>query len=142
MLLPYVTATFIVTPLPEKKIACKNSLHSKTVWQLLGVIFAVFSGPDLIANLFDRLKIMDPSFITCDDIGRLLFVISWRHLKQIFGHFNQLPPLLVSQQMWHPSSRNILDFQMLPLPSNQCLCLLLDGKTTVRVLFYFLLVFT
>ena len=37
--------------------------------------FAVFSGPDLIANLSDGLKIMDPGFITCDDIGKLLFVI-------------------------------------------------------------------
>ena len=51
--------------------------------------FAVFSGPDLIANLSDRLKIMDPGFITCD-IGKLLFVIFWKHLKQLFGHFNPL----------------------------------------------------
>ena len=35
--------------------------------------FAVFSGQDLIANLSDRLKIMDPGFITCDDIGKLPF---------------------------------------------------------------------
>ena len=35
--------------------------------------FAVFSGPDLIANLSDGLKIMDPGFIICDDIGKLLF---------------------------------------------------------------------
>ena len=41
--------------------------------------FAVFSGPDLIANLSDVLKIMNPSFITCDDIVKLLFDIS---LKQ------------------------------------------------------------
>ena len=75
--------------------------------------FPVFSGPDLIANLSDRLKIMDPGFITCDDIGKLLFVIFWKHLKQLFGHFNPLPLLLVSQQMWHPSSRNLSDFQML-----------------------------
>ena len=34
--------------------------------------FAVFSGPDLIANLSDLLKIIDTSFITCDDIGKLL----------------------------------------------------------------------
>ena len=74
---------------------------------------AAFNSLDLIANLFDRLKIMDPSFITCDDIGKLPFVISWRHLKPLFGHFNQLPSLLISQQMWHPSSRNLLDFQML-----------------------------
>ena len=75
--------------------------------------FAVFSGPDLIANLSDGLKIMDPGFITCDDIGKLLFVIFWKHLKQLFGHFNPLPLLLVSQQMWYPSSRNLSDFQML-----------------------------
>ena len=37
--------------------------------------FAVFRGPDLIANLSDGLKIMDPGFITCDKIGKLLFVI-------------------------------------------------------------------
>ena len=47
--------------------------------------FAVFSGPDLIANLSVGLKIMDPGFITCDDIGKLLFVIFWKHLKQLFG---------------------------------------------------------
>ena len=75
--------------------------------------FAVFSGPDLIDNLSDELRIMDPGFITCDDIGKLLFVIFWKHLKQLFGHFNPLPLLLVSQQMWHPSSRNLSDFQML-----------------------------
>ena len=48
--------------------------------------FAVFSGPDLIANLSDGLRIMDLGFITCDDIGKLLFVIFWKHLKQLFGH--------------------------------------------------------
>ena len=47
--------------------------------------FAVFSGQDLIANLSDGLKIMDPGFITCDDIRKLLFVIFWKHLKQLFG---------------------------------------------------------
>ena len=61
--------------------------------------FAVFRGPDLIANLSDRIKIMDPGFITCDDIGRLLFVIFWKRLKQLFGHFSLLPLLLISQQM-------------------------------------------
>ena len=35
--------------------------------------FAVFSGPDLIANLSDGLKIMDPGFITCDDIWQTAF---------------------------------------------------------------------
>ena len=38
--------------------------------------FAVLSGPDFIANLSDGLKIMDPSFITCDDIGKLIVAIS------------------------------------------------------------------
>ena len=33
--------------------------------------FAVIRGPDLIANLSDGLKIIDPGFITCDDIGNL-----------------------------------------------------------------------
>ena len=33
--------------------------------------FAVFRGPDLIANLSDGLKIIDQGFITCDDIGKL-----------------------------------------------------------------------
>ena len=31
--------------------------------------FAVFRGPDRIANLSDRLKIMDPGFIKCDEIA-------------------------------------------------------------------------
>ena len=69
--------------------------------------FAVFSGPYLIANLSDGLKIMDPGFITCDDIGKLLFVI----LETFEAAF--WPLLLISQQMWHPSSRNLSDFQML-----------------------------
>ena len=75
--------------------------------------FAVFSGPDLIANLSDVLKIIDISFITCDDIGKVLFVTSLKHLKQLFGHFNPLSVLLISQQLWHTSSKNLLDFQML-----------------------------
>lgn len=112
MLLPFFTGTFIATPSPEKKIAYKTFFVLKerlaNYWA-----FAVFSGPDLIANLSDGLKIMDLGFITCDDIGKLLFVIFWKHLKQLFGHFNPLPLLLVSQQMWHPSSRNLSDFQML-----------------------------
>jgi hypothetical protein len=33
--------------------------------------FVVFSGPDCVANFSDGLKIMDPSVITCDDIGKL-----------------------------------------------------------------------
>ena len=32
---------------------------------------AMFSSPDFIANLSDGLKIIDPIFITCDDIGKL-----------------------------------------------------------------------
>ena len=34
----------------------------------------MFCGLNLIANLSDGLKIMDPCFITCDKIGKLLFV--------------------------------------------------------------------
>ena len=47
--------------------------------------FAVFRGQYCIANLSNGLKIMDPSFITCDYIGKLLFVISWKHLKQLLA---------------------------------------------------------
>ena len=75
--------------------------------------FAVFSDPYFIANLFDGLKIMDPNFITCGNIGKLLFVISWKHFKQLFDHFNSLSVLLSSQQIWHSPSKNLLDFQML-----------------------------
>ena len=32
-----------------------------------------------------------------------------------FGHFDPLPLLLISQQMWHPSSGNLSDFQLLLL---------------------------
>ena len=76
---------------------------------------AMFSGPDFIANLSDGLKIIDPIFITCDDIGKLLFVTSLKHLKQLCGRFKQLSVLLSSQLMWHPSSKNLSDFQMLLL---------------------------
>ena len=48
---------------------------------------AMFSGPDFIAKLSDGLKIIDPIFITCDDISKLLFVTSLKKLKHIFGHF-------------------------------------------------------
>ena len=73
----------------------------------------MYSCLDFIANLSDGLKIVDPSFNTCDDICKLLFVISWKHMKQLFGHFNPLSVLLTSQKMWHPSSKNLSDFQML-----------------------------
>ena len=43
----------------------------------------MFRGPDFIAKLSDGLKIIDPIFITCDDIGKLLFVTSLKHLKHI-----------------------------------------------------------
>ena len=75
--------------------------------------FAVFSGPDLIANLSDGLKIMDPGFITCDDIGKLLFCHILETFETALWPFNPLPLLLVSQQLWHPSSRNLSDLQML-----------------------------
>ena len=35
----------------------------------------MFRGPDLTANLSDGLKIMGPGLMTCDEIGKLLFVI-------------------------------------------------------------------
>ena len=73
----------------------------------------MFSGRDFIANLSDRLKIIDKIFIPCDDIAKLLIVISLNYFKQLFGHFNPSSVLLITQQMWHPSSENISDFQML-----------------------------
>ena len=109
MFLPFSTSTFIATHSPEEKIAYQNYLALKDRL----ATFAVLSGPDLIANLSDVLKIIDASFITCDDIGKLLFVTSLKHLKQLFGNFNPLSVLLISQQMWHPSSKNLSDFQML-----------------------------
>ena len=105
--LPFSTGTFIATPSPENKIAYQTYL-ALNYWA-----FTVFSGPDLIANLSDVLKIVDTSFITCDDIGKLLFVTTLKHLEQVFGRFNPLSVLLISQQMWHPSSKNPSDFQML-----------------------------
>ena len=95
----------------RRKLHTKPSLHSK----LFGNNWAsvMFSGPDFIAQLSDRLKIIDPIFITHHDIGKLLFVTSLKHLKQLFGHFNPLSVLLIIQQMWHPSSKNLSDFQML-----------------------------
>ena len=49
----------------------------------------MFSDPDYIANLFDRLKIIEPIFITCEEIGKLLFVLSLKHLKQLFMQYHE-----------------------------------------------------
>ena len=103
---------FIATPSPEKKIAYQTFLCTQRPF---GNYWAstMFSGPDFIANLSDGLKIKDPVFITCDEIAKLHFVTSLKHLKQLFGHFNPMFVLLISQQMWHPSSKILSDFQML-----------------------------
>ena len=74
---------------------------------------AMFRGPDFIAKLSNGLKIIDQIFITCDDIGKLLFVTSLKNLKHLFGHFIPLSVLFISQQMWYPSSKNLSDFQVL-----------------------------
>ena len=68
MHLLFSTITFIATPSPEKKIAYKTFFVFDNYWA-----FVVFSGPDLVANLSDGLKIMNPRFITSYDIGKLLF---------------------------------------------------------------------
>jgi hypothetical protein len=47
--------------------------------------FVLLSGPDFVAYFSDGLKIMNPSFITCDNIGKLFFVIFWKHLKQLLA---------------------------------------------------------
>ena len=51
----------------------------------------MFRGPDFIAKISDGLKIIDPIFITCDDIGKLLFVTSLKHLKHTVSHFSYAP---------------------------------------------------
>ena len=84
----------------RRRLHTKSSLHSKNVWQLLGV--CCVSWPRSYASLSDVLKIIDP--------GSIIF---WKHLKQLLALFNLLPLLLISQQMWHSSSRNLSDFQML-----------------------------
>ena len=60
--------TFIATPSPEQKIAYQTFFALKVFfgnyWSS-----AMFGGPDFFANLSDWLKIIDPIFITCDDIG-------------------------------------------------------------------------
>ena len=73
----------------------------------------MFRGPDFIAKLSDGLKKIDPIFITCDDIAKLIFVTSLKHLKHLFGHSNPLSVLFISLKMWHPSSKNLSDFQMI-----------------------------
>ena len=107
----FYTGAFIATPSPEKKLHTKLPCIQRPFGNYWA--FAVFSGPEFIANLSDGLKIINPIFITCDDIGKLLFVTSLKHLKQLFGHFNPFSVLLISQQMWHPSSKIFSDFQML-----------------------------
>ena len=107
--LPFSTGTLIATPSPEKKIAIPNIPCTQRPFDNYWAS-ALFSGPYFIANLADELKIMDLIFITCDDIGKLLFVISLKHLKQLFDHFNPLSVLLISQQMWHPSRKNLSKF--------------------------------
>ena len=106
--LPFSTCTFIATPSPEK-----NPCTQRPFCKYCKCAFAVFSGSDFIAKLSDGLKIVDPSFITYDDIGKLLFVIIWKHLKQLFGHFNPWFVLLISQHMWHSSSKHLSDSKML-----------------------------
>ena len=106
MLLPFSTSTFIATLSPEKNPCTQRPFCNYCA-------FAVLSDSDFIDKLSDGLKIVDPSFITCGDIGKLLFVIIWKHLKQPFGYFNPLTVLLISQHMWHPSSKNLSDCQML-----------------------------
>ena len=110
--LPFITGTLIATLSPEKKISYQTFLALKDCLAIIGRLL-LFSCPVFIANLFVGLKLMDPSFITCDVISKLLFVISLTHFKQRFGHFNPLSVLLFSQQMWHQSSKNLSGFQML-----------------------------
>ena len=47
--------------------------------------FAVFCGPDPIANLSDGLKTINLGFITCAEIRKLLLIIYWKDLKQFLA---------------------------------------------------------
>ena len=75
MFLPFSPGTFIATPSPEKKNSMPNLPCTQRPFGNYWAS-AMFSGPDFIANLSDNLKIINPIFITCDDICKLLFVTS------------------------------------------------------------------
>ena len=78
-----------------------------TLFQFLQYyVFVVLSGDAFFTGTFiatssPEKKIAYKTFalITCDKIGKLLFVIFWKHLAQLFGHFNPLPLLLVSPNL-------------------------------------------
>ena len=55
----------------RRRLHTKPSLHLKNVWQVLGVCCLFL----LTFQTSDGLKIIDPGFISCDEIGKLLFVI-------------------------------------------------------------------
>ena len=67
----------------RRKLHTQPSLHSKPFGNYYA--YAMFNGPDFIAKLSDGLKIIDPIFITCDEIGKLLFVTSLKHLKHLLA---------------------------------------------------------
>ena len=67
----------------RRKLHTQPSLHSKPFGNYWA--YAMFNGPDFIAELSDGLKIIDPIFITCDEIGKLLFVTSLKHLKHLLA---------------------------------------------------------
>ena len=50
-------------------------------------------------------------------IARAYFKLTQKCLmfEAVFGHINPLSVFLISQQMWHPSSKNLSDFQGQPL---------------------------
>ena len=85
MFLPFSTSTFIATPSPEKKIAYQTFLALKDRLTIIGRLLCLVA-KILFANLSDQLKLINPIFITWDDIGKLLFVISLKHFKQHFCH--------------------------------------------------------
>ena len=62
----------------EKKIAYKTLFALKDCLAIIRRLLC------LVANLSDGLKLMDQSFITCDDINKLFLVKSWKHFKQLF----------------------------------------------------------
>ena len=62
----------MATPSPEKKIAYKTFFALKDRLEII-VRLLCKDAQIFITNLYDRLKLVDQSVITCDNIGKMLF---------------------------------------------------------------------
>ena len=71
----------------------------------------MFSSPDFIANLSDGLKIIDPIFITCDDIDKLFLSQVWNIWSSFLVTLTRCLFCSSVNRCGTPSSKNISDFQ-------------------------------